>query len=394
MGLIQKKDEDEVIEGIEVIERSDEPDDLPQTAYDLVAGKSAEDISGTTEAKEKADAIDLTPDPELLGDTDEEPADPAEQDGEAEVSEADKPADDPAPADPSGTDPKDRSAAKGDGDGHGPKPGLLIAIAVIAVIVAAIVGYAIGHGGFGATDKGASSSSLTEEQLDTVVASYTYNGASTDITARQVLESQYSLEAVVQDDGTYPTPAADSALAYARNHILLAEAEARGITVSDDEMTEFAESSIGTSDYAEMAENYNLTEDQAREVVRQQATLQKLYKQVVPEVEATAPTAPTEPESGDSSERSKDYADYIIGLLGDEWDATANTWASEDGTFYSALSGTDFTADSASYDEALTAYYTAYQVYSEQSSEAQTVWSDFQDGLYANADIQLFGLYV
>ena len=381
MGLIQKKDEDEVIEGIEVIERSDEPDDLPQTEYDLVGGKTAEDISGTTEAREQANSLDLTPDPELMGD-------------DAEAKAAEEPEKPKHAAEPAGTDPKKPEATSGDGDGHAPKRGLFIAIAVIAVIVAAVAGYFVGHGGFGAASQGASSASLTEDQLDTVIASYTYNGASTDITAREVIESQYSLDVVKQDDGTYPTPAADSALAYARNHIMLAEAEARGITVSDDEMTEFAESSIGTSDYAEMAENYNLTEDQAREVVRQQATLQKLYKQIVPETNASVPTAPTEPASGDSSERSKDYAGYIIGLLGDEWDANANTWASEDGPFYSALSGTDFTADSASYDEALTAYYTAYQEYAEQASDAQTAWSDFQDSLYANADIQLFGLYV
>lgn len=379
MGLIQKKDEHDVIDDIEVIERSDNPDDLPKTGYDLVAGKSAEDFAAEKAGAPEPAEDELTPDPELLDDdTDDRPA-PAH--AKPKEAESEKPA-----SRDGGND--------GDGKAKGPKTGIIIAIAVVAVVIAAIAGYMIGSGGPAAGGQGAASSSLTEDQLDTVVATYTYNGKKTDITAREIIEAQYSLEAVVQDDGTYPTPAADSALAYARNHILLAEAEARGITVSEDEMIEFAQNSIGTSDYAEMAENYNLTEDQAREVVRQQATLQKLYAQIIPETEATVPTAPTEPENGDSSTRSKEYADYIIGLLGDEWDSEAGTWATEDGTYYSALSGTDFTAESASYEEALSAYYAAYQEYAEKSSEATTAWSDFQDGLYANADIQLFGLYV
>ena len=92
--------------------------------------------------------------------------------------------------------------------------------------------------------------------------------------------------------GTYPTPSADTALNYARNQILLAEADARGITVSDEEMASHAEETIGTSDFSAMAEQYNLSEEQAKEVVRQQTTLQKLYDQIVPEVNASMPTAP------------------------------------------------------------------------------------------------------
>ena len=369
MGLVQKKEEHEVIDGIEVIERSDTPDDLPKTEFDLVSGASAEDIAAGGSADEGDEPSD----------DDEKGKAPA---GGSRLKHASKEDD---THDDGGDGGEDTPARK--------RSVLFGAIAVVAVIAAAIIGYVLGSGGLGGS-KGAGSSSLTEDQLDTVIATYTYNGQKTDVTARELLESQYSLEALVQDDGTYPTPSADTALNYARNQILLAEADARGITVSDEEMASHAEETIGTSDFSAMAEQYNLSEEQAKEVVRQQTTLQKLYDQIVPEVNASMPTAPTEPADGDTSARSKDYADYIIGLLGDEWDSEAGTWASEDGTFYQALSGTDFTADSASYEEAMTAYYTAYQAYADQSSQASSAWTDFENELFAKAGIDLYGLLV
>ena len=90
MGLIQKKDDEEreVIEGVEIIERSDVPDDLPQADYDLVAGESAEDIAAGS-ADETGDGTDHA-----------EPA--AEGDGSEQEAEDAAAADDEEPADASG----------------------------------------------------------------------------------------------------------------------------------------------------------------------------------------------------------------------------------------------------------------------------------------------------
>lgn len=391
MGLVQKKEEHDVIDGIEIIERSDTPDDLPTPEYDLVAGKSAEDIAAEADGEDEAD------DAQEQGAAGSSAAPAA---GSHFGRHAKKDADDAKDVEPAASsdvpcgpsDTKDGTGAGGTGGGKSKMP-LFAAIAVICVIVAAVVGYFIGSGGFTSGAAGIDTATLTDDQLDTTVARYSYNGEDHDVTARELIESQYSLDAVKQDDGTYPTPTADTAIAYVRNQILLGEADARGITVSEDEMTQFAQDTIGMSDFATMAEQYQVSEDQAKEIVRQQATLQKLYDQIVPESTSTVPTAPTEPENGDTSTRSKEYADYIIGLAGDEWDSAAGTWASQDGPYYSALSGTDFTADSASYEQALTAYYTAYQLYAQSSSEATTTWSEFRNGLFANADIDLYGLY-
>ena len=361
MGLIQKKNDREEVDGIEIISRGDTPGDIDENEVELVEGTSAEHMAAGTTAEKEAERAER-----------EMAEDAADENLMPEDDEED--------------DDEDDEAA-----GRGKRQKIAIAIAVVAVIIAAVLGYFIGSGGF--AHKGADSASLTSDQLDTVVASYSYNGKSIDVTAREAIESQYSLDSVKQSDGTYPTPSADIVLSYARNHILLNEAEARGISVTDKEMKEYAENALGMSDYSQMSQQYGVTKDQAKTIVKQQATMQKLYDKIVGTSSATMPEAPAQPEGGNEDTASKDYADYIIKLAGDEWDAKKGTWASTDGVYAQALAGQEFTADSATYGQALTAYYTAYQQYAQTNSESGGKWTEFVNGLYAKANITLYGLY-
>ena len=57
MGLIQKKDEKDEIDGIQIIERGEGPDGDEDEKIDLVAGTSAEHIAAGTTAEEE-DAVD------------------------------------------------------------------------------------------------------------------------------------------------------------------------------------------------------------------------------------------------------------------------------------------------------------------------------------------------
>lgn len=364
MGLIQKKDEKDEIDGIQIIERGEGPDGDEEEKIDLVAGTSAEHIAaGTTaeaeaarlEAERAADAADenLVPDASQLA------AEDAEDDEDGEPAAKRKP--------------------------------LIIAGFVVAVIVAAVIGYFVGNGGFGG--KGAGTATLAENQLDSTVASYTYNGKKQDITAREAIESQYSLDTVKDSDGNYTAPSADTILSYVRNKILLDAAEDEGITVSSKEMKQYAEDSIGTSDYSTMAKQYGVSKSQAKQIVKQSATLQKLYKKTVGDSSATMPTAPTEPEDGNEDTASKDYADYIINLAGDEWDSEKGTWKDSDSTYAQAFKDDEFTADSATYKQAMTAYYTAYQQYSSEASSSSSKWTEYANSLYAKANISIYGLF-
>ena len=363
MGLIQKKDEKDEIDGIQIIERGEGPNGDEDEKIDLVAGTSAEHIAAGTTAEEEDARLEA----QIAADAADENLMPEAQDEDDDAL---------------GSDADDRAS------NH---KKTMIAAFVVAVVIAAVVGFFIGNGGFGG--KGVGSATLTEDQLDSTVASYSYNGKKSDITAREAIESQYSLDTVKDSNGNYTAPSADVILSYVRNKILLDAAEDEGITVSSKEMKKYAEDSIGTSDYKTMAKQYGVSKDQAKQIVRQSATLQKLYKKKVGDASASMPTAPTEPSDGNEETASKDYADYIIKLAGDEWDSSKGTWKDENSTYAKAFANDAFTADSATYKQAMTAYYTAYQQYSSRASSASSKWTEYANGLYAKANISIYGLF-
>lgn len=395
MGLLVKRDELEgehdYIDGIEVIERSDVPDDLSESEVEVIeredADAAADDADDDAAAANETGAA-AADDDAADADADEADATDAEAAEDDDPEDADKDADeDTAPAavlDPTSSD---------HGAAQHPNRAILIAAFVIAIIVAGVGGYFIGRGGFGGASAAPGSALLTEGQLDATVASYTYKGARHDITAREAIESQYSLDSMKTDDGMYRAPSAETLVAYVRTQILLDEAEARGIEVTDDEVAAYAEQTYGTSDFATLSTQYGLSEDQAREIVRNSTMIEKLYNQIAPASTVALPEEPEQPADGDTSTRSKAYADYIINLAGDEWDAETGTWASTDGPYATALQGMDVTADSASYEEAIIAYYVAYQEYATQASQSSQAWTDFANTLFADADMDIYGLY-
>ena len=159
MGLIQKKDEKDEIDGIQIIERGEGPDGDEDEKIDLVAGTSAEHIAAGTTAEEEDARLEA----KIAADAADENLMPEEQDEDDDSDE----------------------------DDHASKhKKTMIAAFVVAVVIAAVVGFFIGNGGFGG--KGVGSATLTEDQLDSTVASYSYNGKKSDITAREAIESQYS----------------------------------------------------------------------------------------------------------------------------------------------------------------------------------------------------------
>lgn len=400
MGLIMKKDDsedNEYIDGIEVVGRGEGPNGDDEVEHvEIHEGLTAEDISGKTAAAEAE--RELEADPELL-DADAEDAgaaDAGEADGEPEpegVEDSDPAAD--ASSDSSTTAPavtprvarpkKTRMQRAMMG-----KHKYFIAGALVAVIVAGVSGYFLGSGGFGS--KGVSAPVFAESELDATVATWKFKGASHKISAREAIESQYSLDSVKDEDGNYPAPSADAVLSYVRNRILLEEAFKQGIELSDEDLSSSAEASLGTSDFSAIADQYGVSEDQAKQIVREQGTIQKLYQSVMDDAPAM-PKAPAEPESGDENEAKAEYAAYIIDLAGKEWDAEAGTWAKLDGAYATALAGEEITPESATYAQAQKAYAVAYQQYMLESQGANAKWTSYVNELFGEADVELFGLY-
>lgn len=403
MGLIMKKDDsedNEYIDGIEVVGRGEGPNGDDEVEHvEIHEGLTAEDISGKTAAAEAE--RELEADPELL-DADAEDAGAAdageagEADGEPEpegVEDSEPAADasaDSSTAAPAATPCAVRPKKTRMQRAMMGKHKYFIAGALAAVIVAGVSGYFLGSGGFGS--KGVSAPVFAESELDATVATWKFKGASHKISAREAIESQYSLDSVKDEDGNYPAPSADAVLSYVRNRILLEEASKQGIELSDEDLSSSAEASLGTSDFSAIADQYGVSEDQAKQIVREQGTIQKLYQSVMDDAPAM-PKAPVEPESGDENEAKAEYAAYIIDLAGKEWDAEAGTWAKLDGAYATALAGEEITPESATYAQAQKAYAVAYQQYMLESQGANAKWTSYVNELFGEADVELFGLY-
>ena len=235
---------------------------------------------------------------------------------------------------------------------------------------------------------------LTAGELDTVVGTYTYAGETHEITAREVIEDSSSLAAAVKEDGTYDVPTADAILGFARNSIIMREAESRGITVTDEDVSAYALEVLGTDDYATIAATYGLTEEVAKRMLSESAVMKKLRDQVISDSGVgEAPVPPTQPEDGNHDATSQEWADYVIALLGDEWDAANNTWARTDGTYYATLQTYPISNESASYEAAEQAYYIAYTAYTAESNNAAQEWTNFVNGLLGSASIEIATLY-
>lgn len=268
---------------------------------------------------------------------------------------------------------------------------VLVAAVVAALVAGCLVGkFALGSGVVRPAFPG--QTTVSEADLGRTMATYSYDGETGAVTVRDAIESQGSLDSAKNDDGTYDVPSADAALSVARNRILAKVAEEKGVTVSDEELPDYAQRVAGTSDMAALASQYGLSEEDATEIVRESALMWKLKDQVVSTKAGDAPAAPEAPADGDQGAASAAYGAYVVGLLGDEWDSANDTWARQDGPFYQALKDETFSADSATYAQANMAYYVAYQRYVSDSSASTSEWTEYVNGVLSNASIEIVSL--
>ena len=266
-----------------------------------------------------------------------------------------------------------------------------IFIGVGAVVLFAL-GIVIGRfllGGGGATGSLNGRTTLSEGELNTPIASYTYNGQTKEVTAREVIENTSGLDAAKQSDGTYAVPPADKIIGYVRNALVVAEAQSQGISVSDQEVSDYMQTNFKTTDVSQIASAYKLSEDVAKKLIND-AVIMKKYRDKV--LSTKLPDAPTAPEDGNSETTSQEYAQYIISLAGSEWDANNNTWASQDGDYYKQLSAYSISNDSASYAAAQTAYQVAMSKYSAVASKASQEWSQKINEILGKASIAVYSL--
>lgn len=265
-----------------------------------------------------------------------------------------------------------------------------VAICVAALVVGVLGGYfLLGGAGAGSVSLDGRTT-LSAGELDSTIATYTYNGQRKNVTSRDVLTfGGGEVESAVNDDGTYSVPTASEIVVYAQNMIILADAEDRGITATDEEVSAYAEQMMGNADLATIAELYGIDEQSVYDTFAQSVVVSKLRDSVCETELPEQPAEPTEPEEGAEDTPTADYASYIIALLGDEWDSEAGTWARTDGDYYATLSTYEITNDAATYAAAEAAYNVAYSAYSDASTQLTEEWTTYTGNLLSHATIQI-----
>lgn len=289
-----------------------------------------------------------------------------------------------------------------------------IAIAVAALLIGLLIGvFVLGRSGLGSNKL--EGSTIPADKVDSVVGAYSYDGKTKDITAKEVLiQMNGSLDGAKNEKGEYAMPSADAVLNYARTQVMMMEADRRGIKVSDEELNTFLQETYGVSDVKSIADSYGMDEESMKSVLTDSYKMQKL-KESVTSGDNSASAPPEAPpmvssaggdsgnfaSSGASQSASaanaedeskavhKEYSDYIIALAGSEWDSSKGTWASPDGKYATALASYNVTAEGATYDAALTAYYVAYEDYAQSAGGSEQAWQDFMQGVLSKASVSI-----
>ncbi len=264
---------------------------------------------------------------------------------------------------------------------------LLLGIAATALvfIIATFVGHgcAANHTGLGAE--------LDESQLSKPVASYTFNGKKLEVTAEDILLQRGSLEEFRNDKGMYQAPSAESILDYIRQNALIEDAKAQGLSVSDEELKDFAREQLGNDDLEAIAKTFGVEKAEAEEILRNNLLIKKLSEKVMPPAEdIDIPEAPAELAEGAADEPTEEYAQYIITLAGPSWNADAQAWAGMS-PYQQILS--DFDGKTATHEQAEQAFRIAIQMLSEQQSENQKVWQEYVGQLFGKISVKIYGLY-
>lgn len=279
-----------------------------------------------------------------------------------------------------------------DRGGRGVVP--VVVAAVLALVVGVVVGVFVGPHLPGSKSDAelAGRISVGEGELDNALGTYTYNGERIAVTIREAILETTTLDAARNSDGTYDVPSVDTVLSIARNHVLEEDAEERGLTADENDAKAYAQQTLGTDDFSQVAAGYGMDVDQVRELLTRSALLGKLRDEVVTTKPIAEPTPPQTAEEGKENEPSKAYATYVLGLVGDEWDANANSWAREDGPYREQLKDYTISNDEATYSAAQAAYFVAYSQYAQVEQQVSTEWTDYVNGLLSDVSVELVTL--
>ena len=158
---------------------------------------------------------------------------------------------------------------------------LLVWIAAGAVLFAA--GILVGRltmSGQSPAPTASQNTQQAEVKPDDVVATYTYNDVTRQLSAKEVLEHSGLLYDSESSGDPDETLSADDIISCARAQIILQAADEQNIKVSDDELAAYAKNAFGTDDFASIAAVNKTSEQNVRQIVGDAARIEALRSKV------------------------------------------------------------------------------------------------------------------
>ena len=230
---------------------------------------------------------------------------------------------------------------------------------------------------------------VTEDELDCVLGTYTVGDVQTSVTVREAIGESTSLEAVRNADGTYEVPSADTVLAIARNCVLESEAARLGIEATPEDVAAYARDTLGTDNYSAIASGYNMSAEQAEVLMGRSAVLRLLRDQVTTTQVPAEPEEPSKPNKGEEDVPSATYATYVLEVVGDEWDRDADSWATDEGPYREALRDYTISNEAATYSAACAAYDEALVQVATAEQQRSSEWTAYANDLLSQVTVEL-----
>ncbi|MRX81640.1 hypothetical protein [Eggerthella guodeyinii] len=254
---------------------------------------------------------------------------------------------------------------------------------VLVGLACVVVGCVLGSILFGG------SAAVFSLRSDGAVASFSYSGETREITQKDL--QKLSIGHSLQEDESFDYT---DVLYAVRMGVLSQEARNQGISVTDEDVSAYAKSQYRTDDYGTLGEGV-LDDEAVKEALEQELLVDRLRGGHISDDSVQQPPvtpAPLAGGPGAESIPSAEYGAYIVELFGEAYDAKTNTWVQLDSPFYEAFQDESFSAQEATFEQAMKAYYVAYSLYDTAAFGSENSWTGYVNEVMSDVEVVLHGI--
>lgn len=224
---------------------------------------------------------------------------------------------------------------------------------------------------------------------DETLASFSYRGETHEIVQQDV--RKLGIGHSMQEDENFDYA---DVLYAVRMGVLSQEARNQGISVTEEDVSSYAKSQYRTDDYGALGEGV-LDGEVVKEAIEQELLVDRLRDEHVSDGSIQQPPvtpAPLAGGPGAESIPSAEYGAYLVELFGEAYDVQTDSWVQLDSPFYEAFQDESFSAQEATFEQAMKAYYVAYSLYDTAAFGSENSWTGYVNEVMSDVEVVLHGI--